>query len=61
MRSEDEIRPGHMLDAALDAANLKSTAHLSGKKLETHPLFTVLDDANFTIEPGKVVTFGRHE
>lgn len=61
MRSEDEIRLRHMLDAALEAANLKSPAQLSGKKFEAPQPLKVLDDYSFTIESGKVVFFGWHQ
>ena len=54
-----EYRLGAM--QGLKQTLLKSTACFTCKKVEAPPLFKTLDDANFTIEPGKVVCFGWHE
>jgi len=45
-----EYRLGAM--QGLKQTLLNSAARLTGKKLETTPLFKVLDDVSFTIEPG---------
>jgi len=56
MRSEDEIRLGPM--QGFKQTVLNSAACLTGKKLETPPLFKALDDVSFSIEPGEMV--GQH-